>query len=39
MSEAVRITIEEWAGNNEITLADEQIKELTEAIDVCQEYA
>lgn len=37
MSEAVRITIEEWAGDNGISLADEQIKELAEGIDICRE--
>ena len=37
MSEAVRITIEEWAGDNGISLTDKQVKELAEAIDICQE--
>lgn len=37
MSESVRITIEEWAGDNNISLTGEQIKELAEAIDVCSE--
>lgn len=37
MSEAVRITIEEWAGDNKISLTDEQIEELVEGIDICRE--
>lgn len=37
MNESIRITIEEWAGDNGISLADEQIKELAEGIDICQE--
>lgn len=37
MSESVRITIEEWAGDNGISLTDEQIKELAEEIDICRE--
>lgn len=37
MNESVRITIDEWAGDNGIFLTNEQIKELAEAIDVCQE--
>jgi len=31
------ITIEEWAGDNGIKLTDTQIKDLTEAINVCCE--
>lgn len=37
MREAVRITIEEWAGDNGIFLTDNQIEELAKAIGVCQE--
>lgn len=37
MSESVIITIEEWAGDNGISLTDEQIKELAEGIGVCDE--
>lgn len=37
MSESVIITIEEWAGDNGISLTDEQIKELAEGIDICRE--
>lgn len=37
MSESIRITIEEWAGDNGISLTDEQIKELADGIGVCQE--
>lgn len=37
MSEAVRITIEEWAGDNKISLTEEQIKELVEGIEICRE--
>lgn len=37
MNDSVRITIEEWAGDNGISLTDDQIKELAEEIDICWE--
>lgn len=37
MSEAVKMTIEEWAGDNNILLTDEQIDELSYAIDVAKD--
>ena len=38
-SEGVKITIEEWAGNNGISLTDEQIVELAEAVDTAYEMS
>lgn len=37
MSEAMKITIEEWAGDNNILLTDEQIDELSYAIGVAKD--
>ena len=33
-NEGIKITIEEWAGDNNIILTDEQVEELVYAIDV-----
>jgi len=33
----VKTTIEEWANDCSLNITDEQIKELTEAIDMCSE--
>lgn len=35
--DGVRISIEEWAGDNGIIVTDEQIKELAEAVDTAYE--
>lgn len=37
MSETVKITIEEWAGDNSISLTQEQIEELSYAIDIAKD--
>lgn len=37
MNDAVKITIEEWAGDNGISLTEGQIKELAEGIEICRE--
>ncbi|MBO5953302.1 MAG: hypothetical protein J6Q53_04180 [Oscillospiraceae bacterium] len=37
--DGVKITIEEWAGDNGISLTDEQIVELAEAIDTAYEMS
>lgn len=37
MSEAMKITIKEWAGDNNISLLDEQIDELSYAIGVAKD--
>lgn len=37
--EGVKITIEEWAGDNGITLTEEQVEELTEAVDTAYEMS
>lgn len=37
MNEGVKITIEEWAGDNGITLTEEQVEELAEAVDTAYE--
>ena len=38
-NDGVKITIKEWAGDNNIEVTDEQIEELTYAIDVAQEMS
>ena len=38
-NEGVKITIEEWAGDNGITLTDEQVEELAEAVDTSYEMS
>lgn len=38
-SEGVKITIEEWAGDNGITLTDEQVAELSEAVDTAYQMS
>ena len=38
-SDGVKITIDEWAGDNGITLTEEQIEELAEAIDTAYEMS
>lgn len=37
--DGVKITIEEWAGDNGITLTDEQVEELAEAVDIAYEMS
>lgn len=37
--EGVKITIEEWAGDNGITLTEEQVEELAEAVDIAYEMS
>jgi hypothetical protein len=37
MSEALKITIEEWANDNALPVTDDEINELLEAIGVCSE--
>ena len=37
--EGIRITIEEWAGDNKISITDEQIEELVYAIDTAYEMS
>lgn len=37
--EGVKITIEEWAGDNGIALTDEQVEELAEAVDTAYEMS
>lgn len=37
MSNAVKITIEEWAGDNNISLTQEQVEDLSDAIDIAKE--
>ena len=37
--EGIKITIEEWAGDNHINLTDEQIEELVYAIDVAYDMS
>lgn len=39
MNDGVRITIEEWAGDNNIELSNEQIEELVYGIDVAYEIS
>lgn len=39
MIEGVKITIEEWAGDNNITLTEEQVEELAEAVDAAYEMS
>lgn len=36
MNDGYRITIEEWAGDNNISVSDEQISELCEAIEIAE---
>jgi hypothetical protein len=38
-NEGIKITIEEWAGDNSINLSDEQIEELVYAIDVAYDMS
>ena len=38
-SESVKITIEEWAGDNNISLTEEQVEELAYAVDVAYEMS
>ena len=38
-NECIKITIEEWAGDNEITLTEEQVEELAEAVDISYEMS
>lgn len=38
MSELLKVTIEEWAGDNSITVTEKQVEELVDAIDICSEY-
>lgn len=38
-SEGIKITIEEWAGDNDICLTDEQVTELADAIDTAYEMS
>jgi hypothetical protein len=38
-NEGVKITIEEWAGDNNISLTDEQVCELAEALDITYEMS
>jgi hypothetical protein len=37
MKESLKITIEEWAGDNDLDVNDDQITELADAIDVLDE--
>ena len=37
--EGVKITIEEWAGDNGIALTEEQVEELVEAVDIAYEMS
>lgn len=37
MNETMKLTIEEWANDNLIDITDKQIKDLTDAIDICSE--
>lgn len=38
-NEGIKITIEEWAGDNQLNLTDEQIEELVYAIDVAYDMS
>ena len=38
-TEGIKITIEEWAGDNHIDLTDEQVEELVYAIDVAYDMS
>lgn len=38
-NDGVKITIEEWSGDNGITLSDEQVEELAEAVDTVYEMS
>lgn len=38
-NEGIKITIEEWAGDNHINLTDEQVEELVYAIDVAYDMS
>ena len=38
-NEGIKITIEEWAGDNDINLTDEQVEELVYAIDVAYDMS
>lgn len=38
-NEGIKITIEEWAGDNNISLTDEQVAELVYAIDVAYDMS
>ena len=37
--DGVKITIEEWAGDNSITVTSEQVEELAEAVDTAYEMS
>lgn len=39
MNDGIKITIEEWAGDNNIEVSNEQIEELVDAIDVTYEMS
>ena len=39
MNDGVKITIEEWAGDNNIEISNEQVEELAYAIDVAYEMS
>ena len=39
MIDGVKITIEEWAGDNGISLTEEQVEELAEAVDTAYEMS
>jgi len=38
MNELIKVTIEEWAGDNSINITAKEIKDLVDAIDICSEY-
>lgn len=38
-TEGIKITIEEWAGDNNINLTDEQVEELVYAIDIAYDMS
>lgn len=37
MNKALYITIEEWAGDNNLPVTDKQINELVDAVEICSE--
>lgn len=39
MNESIKITIEEWAGDNELSVTEEQIKDLVEGIEIALEMS
>lgn len=39
MNDGIKITIQEWAGDNKLHVTDEQIEELVEGIEIAQDMS